>query len=68
MRLRASPSDRELLREPGHHVGYVSVLADSIVVTYRDADIDLDEVGTITAVAHIDGRDTQIGIPVSLLR
>jgi hypothetical protein len=46
----------------------VEVLADSIVVTYRDADIGLPEVGTIAAVAHIDGRDMQTDLPVSLLR
>jgi len=46
----------------------VKVHHDSIVVTYRDADIGLSEAGTIAASAHIDGRDNQSDLPVTLLR
>jgi len=41
---------------------------DAVVVTYRDANIGLDEVGTINAFSHVAGADQQLQIPVTLLR
>jgi len=46
----------------------VTVLPDSIVVSYPDAGIDLEAVGTIKAFSHINGDDAQTDIPVVLLR
>jgi hypothetical protein len=46
----------------------VTVRGDSMIATFRDADIGLHEVGTILGVATVDGRDTQTDLPVTLLR
>ena len=46
----------------------ITVSPDSIVVRYRDADLGLEEVGTIAAVSKINGNDLEVRIPVTLLR
>lgn len=60
--------DNASLTQANYVADAVQVHDDSIVVTYRDADIGLSDVGTIAAVAHIDGRDYQSDLPVTLLR
>lgn len=40
----------------------------TLTIHYRDASIGLDTVGTINAFAHRDGTDTQVDVPVTLLR
>jgi hypothetical protein len=46
----------------------VAVTADAVVVTFNDADLGLDEIGTIAAFSHTDGDDVQVDFPVTLLR
>lgn len=46
----------------------VSVEEDRIVVRYRDASIGLTQVGEIHAFSHVNGADSQLDLPVSLLR
>ncbi|MCU1507635.1 MAG: hypothetical protein JWP05_2604 [Microbacteriaceae bacterium] len=46
----------------------VSISSGSIVVHYRDADIGLQQVGTIRAFSHVNGGDSQLDLPVTLLR
>lgn len=46
----------------------VTLSPDAIVVRYHDASLGIDEVGTISAYAHINGRDEQVELPVTLLR
>lgn len=46
----------------------VSVTEDAVVALFNDASLGLGEVGTILAYAHINGRDTQKDLPVTLLR
>lgn len=45
----------------------VTVTDDAIIVYYNDADLGLEEIGTIAAFAHIDGHDEQLNLPVTLL-
>ncbi|MDR6692513.1 hypothetical protein J2X55_003458 [Microbacterium sp. 1154] len=42
--------------------------SDAVVVTFNDASLGLDQVGTIAAFSHVDGRDVQVDFPVTLLR
>lgn len=60
--------DNSSSTQANYEADAVSVLAGAIVITYRDADIGLSEVGTIAACTHVDGRDMQVDLPVSLLR
>jgi hypothetical protein len=46
----------------------VSVSDDAVVVYYRDASLGIPEVGTIAAYAHVNGDDTQVDLPVVLVR
>jgi hypothetical protein len=46
----------------------VSVTGGAVLVTYSDADLGLDEVGSIAAFSHTDGKDHQVDFPVTLLR
>lgn len=46
----------------------VTISDDSVVIQYRDADLGLEEIGTIAAYAHINGVDQQVDLPVTLLR
>ena len=47
---------------------HVKVTDDAIVVTYRDASLGLEEVGTLAAFSHVAGVDLQREFPVTLLR
>lgn len=60
--------DHESSTQANYVADAVEVLADSIVVTYHHASIGLHDVGTIAAFTHIDGRDMQTELPVTLLR
>jgi|GEM_PF-3915958 len=46
----------------------VTISSDAIVLRYHDASLGIDEVGTISAYAHINGRDEQVELSVTLLR
>ncbi|WP_314507535.1 hypothetical protein [uncultured Microbacterium sp.] len=46
----------------------VTASEDAVVVHYRDASLELAKIGTIAAYAHVEGRDEQLDIPVTLLR
>lgn len=46
----------------------ITASEDRIVAVYRDASIGLDEVGTITAFSHVNGKDVQTDLEVTLLR
>lgn len=50
--------------------GADSVIATSgaVIVHYRDASLGLADIGTVAAYSHVEGRDEQLDIPVSLLR
>lgn len=54
--------------QANYHGDSVTTSGASIVVQYRDADLGLTEVGTIAAFSHVNGVDTQVEIPVTLLR
>jgi hypothetical protein len=54
--------------QANYHGDSVTTSDASIVVQYRDADLGLTEVGTIAAFSHVNGVDTQVEIPVTLLR
>lgn len=41
---------------------------DVVVVTFNDASLGADEVGTIAAFSLVDLRDVQMNFPVTLLR
>lgn len=60
--------DNESVTQANYLADNVLVTADAVVVHYRDASLGLLEIGTIAAYAHIEGRDEQLEIPVSLLR
>jgi hypothetical protein len=46
----------------------VQVTPEAVVVTFNDASLGLDLVGTIAAYSHTDGADAQVDFPVTLLR
>ncbi|MFZ4893321.1 hypothetical protein ACL9RL_02605 [Plantibacter sp. Mn2098] len=46
----------------------VTVSSNAIVVRYHDASLGIEDIGTISAYAHINGRDEQVELPVTLLR
>jgi hypothetical protein len=46
----------------------VLVTADAVIVTFNDASLGLDQVGTIEAWSHVDGKDQQVDFPVTLMR
>lgn len=46
----------------------VTERADAIIVTFHDASLGVDEIGQITAHSHVDGVDTQMDLPVTVLR
>ena len=46
----------------------VTVSSNAIVVRYHDASLGIEDVGTISAYTHINGRDEQVELPVTLLR
>jgi hypothetical protein len=54
--------------QANYHRDSVITSGDSIVVHYRDADLGLTDVGTIAAFSHVNGVDTQVDIPVTILR
>lgn len=50
------------------NAGHVAYLEDSLVITYPDASLGLDEIGSIHAFAHLNGDDVQTGQPVTVVR
>jgi hypothetical protein len=60
--------DNESATQANYDADSVTIADDSVIVHFRDASIGLQAVGTIAAYAHIDGRDEQVDIPVTLLR
>lgn len=60
--------DNESATQPNYDADSVTIADDSVIVHFRDASLGLQVVGTIAAYAHIDGRDEQVDIPVTLLR
>lgn len=54
--------------QANYHSDSVTVSPESIVVHYRDADLGLETVGTIEAFSHVNGVDSQVAVPVTLLR
>ncbi|MFG6501959.1 hypothetical protein [Microbacterium sp. P05] len=48
--------------------GSATVADDRVVVHFGDASSGLQAIGTIAAYAHIEGRDEQVDIPVTVLR
>ena len=54
--------------QANYHSDSVTVSDESIVVRYQDTDLGLRDVGTIAAFSHVNGVDTQVAIPVTLLR
>lgn len=60
--------DNESATQANYEADCVTIADDSVVVHFLDASLGLQTVGTIAAYAHIDGRDEQVDIPVTLLR
>jgi len=54
--------------QANYHSDSVTVSDDSIVVRYQDADLGIGDVGTIAAFSYVNGVDTPVDIPVTLLR
>lgn len=46
----------------------VQVDDDDVVITYRDAGLGVDSIGQIRAFSHVDGIDSQVELPVTVLR
>ena len=60
--------DHASATQANYEADSVTVMTDSIVARYHDASLGLDEIGTITAYAHVNGDDLQDNLPVTLLR
>lgn len=60
--------DNESATQANYLADSVTATADAVIVHFHEATLGLQEIGTIAAHAHIEGRDEQLEIPVSLLR
>ncbi|MGC5225440.1 hypothetical protein ACPW96_22985 [Micromonospora sp. DT81.3] len=60
--------DNETATQANYLADSVTATTDAVVVHFNDATLGLLQIGTIAAYAHIEGRDEQLEIPVSLLR
>jgi len=60
--------DNASATQANYDASSVSVTDDAVVAHFNDASLGLGEEGTILAYAHINGRDTQTDLPVTLLR
>jgi hypothetical protein len=60
--------DNADLNQSNYDADSVQVRSDSLVVSYRDAGLGLNEIGSIAACRHIDGVDSQVERPVTVLR
>lgn len=60
--------DNTSTTQANYEADSVTISPDSIVVHFRDASLGLDEVSTIAAYAHINGRDEQVDLPVTIPR
>jgi hypothetical protein len=66
----ASVWDNESNTNANYGADAVTLRADAAVVRYRDASIGLEKegIGVISAYRHIDGRDQETSVQVSLMR
>ncbi|BAJ73204.1 hypothetical protein MTES_0240 [Microbacterium testaceum StLB037] len=46
----------------------VTATNEAVTAHFHDASLGLEAVGTIEAYAHVNGHDTQVDLPVTLLR
>ena len=60
--------DNPSFTQANYEAEAVTVDGDRIVVRYNDADLGLKEIGSLAAFSHINGKDEQLEIPVTLLR
>ncbi len=50
------------------NAGRISYLEHGIVITYPDASLGLDQIGSIHAFTHVNGDDVQTGQQVTVVR
>jgi hypothetical protein len=60
--------DNTDLNQSNYDAESVEENPDALVVTYRDAGLGLALIGPITAYSHIDSVDSQVELPVTVLR
>lgn len=60
--------DNATATQANYEAPSVTAANDAVTVHFQDASLGLDAVGTIEAYAHINGHDTQVNLPVTLLR
>ena len=51
-----------------HTAESAQVNDDSVVVTYRDAGLGMESIGHVNAFSHVDGIDSRVELPVTVLR
>lgn len=66
--VKAYVFDWQSATQANYEADSVQITDDTIVATYRDASIGLDQVGTIKAFSHMGSDDADTDVPVTLLR
>ncbi len=59
--------DNASATQANYEASSVTVTDEAVTVHFNDASLGLDAVGTIEAYAHVNGHDTQVELPVTLL-
>lgn len=60
--------DNASATQANYEASSVTVTDEAVTVHFNDASLGLNALGTIEAYAHVNGRDTQAELAVTLLR